>query len=154
MQWMHLILSHSLTSVTFSVGKINHRVICDFWLRCNLKNKKIKKKVGILLYKARFYVTRKSPPYLAVLFLISLSISYILQRNMEFWISYEQQNRIYLLQKRTVRTICAADYRASSKPLFQKLTILTFIVCFHSKLDPSCICTAMKCYLPHFKTYL
>ena len=93
------------------------------------------------MYKARFYVTRKSPPYLAVLFLISLSISYILQRNMEFWISYEQQNRIYLLQKRTVRTICAADYRAPSKPLFQKVTILTFIVCFHSKLDPSCICT-------------
>ena len=48
------------------------------------ENLKKKKKVGILLYKARFYVTRKSSPYLAVLFLISLSISYILQRNMEF----------------------------------------------------------------------
>ena len=35
---------------------------------------------------------------------------------------------------------------------FKNLAFLIFIVCFHSKSDPSCTCTTMKCYLSLFKT--
>ena len=36
---------------------------------------------------------------------------------------------------------------------FKNLAFLIFIVCFHSKSDPSCTCATMKCYLSLFKTY-
>ena len=38
--------------------------------------------------------------------------------------------RIYLLQKRAVRAICKADYKASSKPLFANLKILDLFVIY------------------------
>ena len=52
-----------------------------------------------------------------------LSLSYLLQFT---WASTYVTNlqRIYLLQKRTVRAISKADYKASSKPLFANLKIL------------------------------
>ena len=78
---------------------------------------------------------------IAALFL-SLSICYLLQRSMEFQISY-------LLQKRTVRIICAADYRACSKPLFSKtwhfldiysllsFQVGSFMYLYHHEMIPS-----------------
>ena len=35
---------------------------------------------------------------------------------------------------------------------FKNLAFLIFIVCFHSKSDPSCTCTTMKCYISLFTT--
>ena len=52
-----------------------------------------------------------------------LSISYLLQFNLGIYYVTNMQ-RIYLLQKRAVRAISKADYKASSKPLFANLKIL------------------------------
>ena len=80
---------------------------------------KSSKTIG-MLYKAWFYVTRKS--------LLSLYFSpvypYLTYRNVVWSSTYPTNiNRIYLLRKRIVRTICAADHRAPGKPLIQKLGI-------------------------------
>ena len=59
--------------------------------------------------------------------------------------------RIYLLQKRTVRLISKADYRAPSKPLFMKMKILNifsiyslqvrfFMYLYHHNLLPLTFC--------------
>ena len=47
------------------------------------------------------------------------------------YVTYLQ--RIYLLQKRAVRTISKADYKASSKPLLQIWKFLMFLVSTLSK---------------------
>ena len=96
---------------------------------------KISKTIG-MLYKAWFYVTRKS---LLSLYL-SLVYPYLTYHNVAWSSTYPTNiNRIYLLQKRIVRTICAADHRAPGKPLIQNLAFLKFMACFHSKSDPSCL---------------
>ena len=96
---------------------------------------KISKTIG-MLYKAWFYVTRKS---LLSLYL-SLVYPYLTYHNVVRSSTYPTNiNRIYLLQKRIVRTICAADHRAPGKPLIQNLAFLKFIAYFHSKSDPSCL---------------
>ena len=96
---------------------------------------KISKTIG-MLYKAWFYVTRKS---LLSLYL-SLVYPYLTYHNVAWSSTYPTNiNRIYLLQKRIVRTICAADHRAPGKPLIQNLAFLKFIAYFHSKSDPSCL---------------
>ena len=96
---------------------------------------KISKTIG-MLYKAWFYVTRKS---LLSLYL-SLVYPYLTYHNVVRSSTYPTNiNRIYLLQKRIVRTICAADHRAPGKPLIQNLAFLKSIAYFHSKSDPSCL---------------
>ena len=96
---------------------------------------KISKTIG-MLYKAWFYVTRKS---LLSLYL-SLVYPYLTYHNVAWSSTYPTNiNRIYLLQKRIVRAICAADHRAPGKPLIQNLAFLKFMACFHSKSDPSCL---------------
>ena len=80
---------------------------------------KISKTIG-MLYKACFYVTRKS--LLSLYF--SLVYPYLTYHNVVWSPTYPTNiNRIYLLQKRIVRRICAADHRAPGKPLIQKLGI-------------------------------
>ena len=96
---------------------------------------KISKTIG-MLYKAWFYVTRKS---LLSLYL-SLVYPYLTYHNVVRSSTYPTNiNRIYLLQKRIVRTICAADHRAPGKPLIQNLAFLKSIAYFHFKSDPSCL---------------
>ena len=110
---------------------------------------KVSKTIG-MLYKARFYVPRISLPSLYY----SLFYPYLTYCTVVWSSTYPTNlNRIYLFQKylTTVWTICAAGYRAPSKPLFQKLGI--FDIYSHFKSDPSCTCTTIKCYLSIFKTY-
>ena len=81
---------------------------------------KISKSVG-LLYKAKYYLPSKSllTLYYALIYL------YLAYCN-SIWASTYVTNlqRIYLLQKRAVRAISKADYKASSKSLFANLKIL------------------------------
>ena len=81
---------------------------------------KISKSVG-LLYKAKYYLPSKS---LLILY-YALVYPYLTYCNL-IWASTYVTNlqRIYLLQKRAVRAISKADYKASSKPLFANLKIL------------------------------
>ena len=81
---------------------------------------KISKSVG-LLYKAKYYLPSKS---LLTLY-YALVYPYLTYCNL-IWASTYVTNlqRIYLLQKRAVRAISKADYKASSKPLFANLKIL------------------------------
>ena len=82
---------------------------------------KISKSAG-LLYKAKHYLHSKS--FLQTTILCAyLSISYLLQFNLASTYVTNLQ-RIYLLQKRAVRAISKADYKASSKPRFANLKIL------------------------------
>ena len=81
---------------------------------------KISKSVG-LLYKAKYYLPSNSllTLYYALIYL------YLTYCNL-IWASTYVTNlqRIYLLQKRAVRAISKADYKASCKPLFANLKIL------------------------------
>ena len=81
---------------------------------------KISKSVR-LLYKAKCYLPSKS---LLTLY-YALIYPYVTYCNL-IWASTYVTNmqRIYLLQKRAVRVISKADYKASSKPLFANLKIL------------------------------
>ena len=81
---------------------------------------KISKSVG-LLYKAKYYLPSTS---LLTLY-YALIYPYLTYCNL-IWASTYVTNlqRIYLLQKRAVRAISEADYKASSKPLFANLKIL------------------------------
>ena len=81
---------------------------------------KISKSVG-LLYKAKCYLPSKS----RLTLYYGLIYPYITYRDL-IWASTYVTNmqRIYLLQKRAVRVISKADYKASSKPLFANLKIL------------------------------
>ena len=74
-----------------------------------------------LLYKAKYYLPSKS---LLTLY-YALVYPYLTYCNL-IWASTYVTNlqRIYLLQKRAVRAISKADYKASSKPLFANLKIL------------------------------
>ena len=83
---------------------------------------KISKSVG-LLYKAKYYFPLKS---LLTLY-YALIYPYLTYCNLIWASTYVtnlQQNLIYLLQKKAVRAISKADYKASSKPLFANLKIL------------------------------
>ena len=97
----------------------------------NLIAAKISKSVG-LLYKAKYYLPSKS---LLTLYYALIS-PYLTYCNL-IWASTYVTNlqRIYLLQKRAVRAISKADYKASSKPLFANLKILEwmFLVSTRSK---------------------
>ena len=86
----------------------------------NVTAAKISKSVG-LLYKAKYYLPSKS---LLTLY-YALIYPYLTYCNL-IWASTYVTNlqRIYLLQKRAVRAISKADYKASSKPLFANLKIL------------------------------
>ena len=86
----------------------------------NFTAAKISKSVG-LLYKAKYYLPSKS---LLTLY-YALIYPYLTYCNL-IWASTYVTNlqRIYLLQKRAVRAISKADYKASSKPLFANLKIL------------------------------
>ena len=81
---------------------------------------KISKSVG-LLYKAICYLPSKS----RLTLYYGLIYPYITYRDL-IWASTYVTNmqRMYLLQKRAVRGISKADYKASSKPLFANLKIL------------------------------
>ena len=72
-----------------------------------------------MLSKARSYVTKKS---LLLLFFF-LVYPYLTYCNIIWSSTYPTNiiNRTYLLQKRVVQTICAADYSALSKPIFKNL---------------------------------
>ena len=81
---------------------------------------KISKSVG-LLYKAKCYLPSKS---LLTLY-YALIYPYLTYCNFIWACTYvTNMQRIYLLQKRAVRVISKADYKASSKPLFANLKIL------------------------------
>ena len=94
----------------------------DWETHVNFIAAKISKSVG-LLCKAKYYLPSKS---LLTLY-YALIYPYLTYYNL-IWASTYVTNlqRIYLLriQKRAVRTISKADYKASSKPLFANLTIL------------------------------
>ena len=76
---------------------------------------KISKSVR-LLYKAKYYLPSKS---LLTLY-YALIYPYLTYCNL-IWAYVTNLQRIYLLQKRAVRAISKADFRASSKPLFANL---------------------------------
>ena len=92
---------------------------------------KISKSVR-LLYKAKHYLHSKS--FLTLYY--ALIYPYLTYCNL-IWASTYVTNlqRIYLLQKRAVRAISKADYKASSKPCFANLKILDhmFLVSTRSK---------------------
>ena len=94
----------------------------DWETHVNFIAAKISKSVG-LLCKAKYYLPSKS---LLTLY-YALIYPYLTYYNL-IWASTYVTNlqRIYLLriQKRAVRTISKADYKASSKPLFANLKIL------------------------------
>ena len=80
----------------------------------------ISKSVG-LLYKAKYYLPSKS---LLTLY-YALIYPYLTYCSLIWASTYVTDlQQIYLLQKRAVRTISKADYKASSKPLFANLKIL------------------------------
>ena len=105
-----------------------------------------------MLYKVRFYLPSNSLlslyhtliyPYLTYCYLV--------------WASTYVSNlqRIYLLQKRAVRSITRADYKAPSKPLFTKLNILdifsidshqvgTFMYHYHNNMLPLSLCKTFQ----------
>lgn len=56
--------------------------------------------------------------------------SSIMSYGITMWGGSTLAKRIFLLQKRIVRTICRAPYLAHCKPLFQKLNILTLPAMF------------------------
>ena len=77
---------------------------------------KISKSVG-LLYKAKYYLPSNS--LLTIYY--ALIYPYLTYCNFIWASTYVTTlQRIYLLQKRTVRAISKADYKASSKPIFFK----------------------------------
>ena len=97
------------------------------------------KSVG-LLYKAKHYFPSKS--LLTVYY--ALVYPYLTYCNL-IWASTYVTNlqRIYLLQKRAVRAISKADYKASSKPLFANLKILGWNLCTKSYMK--CITSKFTC---------
>ena len=126
-------VSEEVEHIKFLGGNIDQHLAWKTHI--NFVCTKISKRLG-MLYKAWFYVTRKS---LLSLYL-SLVYPYLTYHNVVWSSTYPTNiNRIYLLQKRIVRTICAADHRAPGKPLIQDLAFLKFIACFHSKSDPLCL---------------
>ena len=126
-------VSEEVEHIKFLGGNIDQHLAWKTHI--NFVCTKISKRIG-MLYKAWFYVTRKS---LLSLYL-SLVYPYLTYHNVAWSSTYPTNiNRIYLLQKRIVRTICAADQRAPGKPLIQDLAFLKFIACFHSKSDPLCL---------------
>jgi len=106
---------------------------------------KISKAIGII-YKARFLL----PPKTRLSLYYSLIYPYIYYCNVICSSTYPSNlNRILLLQKRIVRIIANADYRAQTKPLFKRLKILdiydlhtlciaNFMFEYHHNLLPSC----------------
>ena len=92
----------------------------DWKTHVNFIAAKISKSVG-LLYKAKYYLPSKSLKQ----YILCTYLSYFTYCNL-IWASTYVTNlqRIYLLQKRAVRAISKADYKASSKPLFANLKIL------------------------------
>ena len=81
---------------------------------------KVSKSVG-LLYKAKDYLPSNS---LLTLY-YALIYPYLTYSNLILASTYVTNlQRRYLLQKRAVRAISKADYKASSKPLFANLKIL------------------------------
>ena len=79
---------------------------------------KISKTRG-MLSKARSYVTKKS----LLLFFFFLVYPYLTYCNIIWSSTYPTNiiNRIYLLQKRIVQTICAADYRTPVNPFLKNM---------------------------------
>ena len=72
-------------------------------------------------FRSRFYLSSKSKFTLYY----SLIYPYITYCNSTWSSTYVTNlNRIYCLQKRTVRALTNSDYRANSAPLFSKLKIL------------------------------
>ena len=74
-----------------------------------------------------------------------LKAIHILPTTIQYGVIHIPQN--YLLQKRAVRKILAADYGAPGKPLFKNLVFLTVTVCILFRFEPSCTCITMKCCL-------
>ena len=92
----------------------------DWKTHVNFIAANISKSVG-LLYKAKYYLPSKS---LLTLY-YALIYHYLTYFNLNWGSTYVTNlQRIYLLQKRAVRAISKADYKASSKPLFSNLKIL------------------------------
>ena len=92
----------------------------DWKTPVNFIGAKISKSVG-LLYKAKYYLPSKSLPtmYYALIY------PYFTYCTLIWACTYVTNlQRIYLLQKRAVRAISNADYKASSQALFANLKIL------------------------------
>ena len=97
-----------------------------------------------MLFRSRFYLSSKTKLTLYY----SLIYPYITYCNSTWSSTYiTNLNRIYCLQKRTVRAITNSDYRAHFAPLFSKLKILdiyqinTFLIAkfmyyYHNNLLP------------------
>ena len=105
-----------------------------------------------MLYKARFYLPSNS--LLSLYY--TLIYPYLTYCNL-VWASTYVSNlqRIYLLQKRAVRSITKADAKAPSKPLFTKLNILdifsiyslqvgTFMYHYHNNMLPLSFCQTFQ----------
>ena len=107
---------------------------------------KISKTRG-MLSKAKSYVTKKSLLLFVFFFLVYPYLTYA-YCNIIWSSTYPTNiiNRIYLLQKRIVQTICAAN---PSKPIFQKLGYLSLFK-IYCKLEVKDYSTRhAKSYRPH-----
>ena len=99
-----------------------------------------------MLSKERSYVTKKS-----LLLFFFLVYRYLTYCHIIWSSTYPTNiiNRIYLLQKRVVQTICATDYRAPSKPIFQKLGYLSLFKIYFKPKVKDYSTRYVKSYRPH-----
>jgi hypothetical protein len=50
----------------------------------------------------------------------------VLRYGIILWGNSVDSNRVFIVQKKCIRTLCGVNYRESCRPLFQKLNLLTF----------------------------
>lgn len=105
---------------------------------------KISKSIGII-YRSRYFLSQKSKLSLYY----TLIYPYLIYCNVVWSSTYVSNlHRLFLLQKRIIRILTNADYRAHSAPLFAKLKILNifsiasfhiakFMFSYHNSLLPS-----------------
>jgi len=99
--------------------------------------KKISKSAGII-FRARLYLSTKTK----LLLYYSLIYPYLTYCNLTWSSTYVTNlNRIFTIQKRIVRAITNAPYRAHSTPLFAQLNVLDIY-----KLNSFCIAKFMFSY--------
>ena len=124
----------------------SQRVLLTLLLIARFVCAKISKTRGILS-KARSYVTKKS--LLLLFFFSSLSVSHILQHNMEFYISYKHyQQNLLVTEKNCSNNLCCR-LQDPSKPIFEKLGYLSLFK-IYCKLEVKDYSTRYaKSYRPH-----
>ena len=129
----------------------------EWKIHVNFIAAKISKSVW-LLYKAKYCLPSKS---LLTLY-YALIYPYLTYCNLIWGYTYVTNlQRIYVLQKRAVRAISKADYKASSKPLFANLKILdvfsiyslqvsSFMYLYHNDALPISFTSNLSNWKPDF----